>query len=161
MSVCHQLLSSCLNCLRASPQICQEPLIISSGPLLFNLRRDSLLQLWIFSRASLSVCHQLLSSCLYCPRASSLICQEPLFSSSGPLLFNLPRDSLLQLWIFSRASFVSLPSAFLQLLKLSQGLFSNMPGASPQQLRATSVYAAKRLSSAALDLRLLMINLFL
>ena len=106
----------------------------SSGPLLFNLRRDSLLQLWIFSRASLSVCHQLLSSCLYCPRASSLICQEPLFSSSGPLLFNLPRDYLLQLWTFS-----SLPSAFLQLLKLSQGLSSNLPGASLQQLRTTSV----------------------
>ena len=82
-----------LNCLRASPQICQEPLFSSSGPLLFNLPRDSLLQLWIFSRASLSVCHQLLSSCLFCLRASSLICQEPLFSSSGPLLLNLPRDS--------------------------------------------------------------------
>ena len=41
----------------------------------------------------MSVCHQLLSSCLFCLRASSLICQEPLFSSSGPLLLNLPRDS--------------------------------------------------------------------
>ena len=109
----------------------------------------------------LSFCHQLLSSCLICLRAPSLICQEPLFSCSGPFLFNLPRDSRLQPWIFSRASLVSLPSAFLQLLKLSQGLFSNMPGASPQQLRATSVYDAKRFSSAALDLRVPMINLFL
>ena len=108
----------------------------------------------------LSFCHQLLSSCLICLRAPSLICQEPLFSSTGPLLFNLPRDSLLQLWTFSRASFVSLPSAFLQLLKPSQGLFSNLPGASTQQLRATSVSSAKRPSSAAPDLRPLMINLF-
>ena len=37
------------------------------------------------------------------------------------------------------------PSAFLQPLKPSQGLFSNMPGASTQQLRATSVSSAKTL----------------
>ena len=40
---------------------------------------------------------------------------------------------------------VSLPSAFLQPLKPSQGLFSNTPGASTQQLRATSVSSAKSL----------------
>jgi hypothetical protein len=45
----------------------------------------------------------------------------------------------------SRASLVSLPSAFLQPLKPSQGLFSNTPGASTQQLRATSVSSAKSL----------------
>ena len=45
----------------------------------------------------LSVCHQHLSSCLIYLRAPSLFCQEPLFSSTGPSLFNLPRDSLLQL----------------------------------------------------------------
>ena len=45
----------------------------------------------------------------------------------------------------SRASLVSLPSAFLQPLKPSQGLFSNMPGASTQQLRATFVSSAKSL----------------
>ena len=87
-----------LNCLRASPQICQEPLFSSSGPLLFNLRRDSLLQLWIFSRASLLLCHELLSSCLNvsgpllksarslssaAPDHFCLICQETLFCSSG------------------------------------------------------------------------------
>ena len=47
----------------------------------------------------------------------------------------------------SRAAFVSLPSAFLQPLKPSQGLSSNIPGASTQQLRATPVSSAKRLSS--------------
>ena len=49
-----------------------------------------------------------------------------------------------------RASFVILPSASLQLLNLSQGPFSNLPGASLQQHRATSVYSARRFSFAAL-----------
>ena len=63
-----------------------------------NLPRDSLLQLWIFSRASLLFCHELLSSCLNvsgpllksarslssaAPDHFCLICQETLFCSSG------------------------------------------------------------------------------
>ena len=68
--------------------------------------------------AATSICEGLhlssFSPALNCLRASPQICQEPLFSSSGPFLFNLPRDSRLQPWIFSRASLVSLPSAFLQ-----------------------------------------------
>ena len=51
----------------------------------------------ILLRASFVFCHQHLSSCLICLRAPSLLCQEPLFSSTGPLLFNLPRDPPLQL----------------------------------------------------------------
>ena len=85
----------------------------------------------------LSLCHQLLSSCLICLRAPSLIYQQPLLSSTGPLHFNLPRESPLQLRSPSRAFFVSLPSAFLQRLKPSQGPFPNLPGASSQQHRAT------------------------
>ena len=107
MSVCHQLLSSCLYCLRATSLICQEPLFSSSGPFLFNLPRDSLLQLWIFSRASFVSLPSAFLQLLKLSQAFSLICQEPLLSSSGPRRFMLPRDSLLQLWIldFSEGPF--------------------------------------------------------
>ena len=96
LSFCHQLLSSCLICLRAPSLICQEPLFSSTGPLLFNLPRDPPCSSEVSPGLLLSVCHQLFSSCLNLLRASSPTCQEPLLSNSGPLLFLLPRDPLLQ-----------------------------------------------------------------
>ena len=71
----------------------------STGPLLFNLPRDLPCSSEVSPGLRLSVCHQLFSSCLNLLRASSPICQEPLLSNSGPLLFLLPRDPLLQLRI--------------------------------------------------------------
>ena len=97
----------------------------------------------------MSVCHQHLSSCSIYLRAPSLFCQEPLFSSTGPSLFNLPRDSFAALKSL-QGIFCQYALSFLQQLKLSQGLFSNLAGASLQKNRASSVQSAKRFSFAAL-----------